>query len=198
MNLRWKLWWRVPQNVKDMGTEAIELASAIMRLSPGPDLGKITEPARQGFASNFATESGGPFLQPWQALAERTRRERQSLGFPPAHPILDRTGSYRRSWTNRTSSNHFEKQSRQRDKVEINLGSVDYRAPIHELGLEMPTHLIQREQMIQRATGMPVMQGSGAIPPRPVRYISDAFADKIGRAIDFLLGSKASKVQQAQ
>jgi phage gpG-like protein len=35
--------------------------------------------------------------EPWQQLAESTQRDRQAHGFPPAHPILERTGALLRS-----------------------------------------------------------------------------------------------------
>jgi phage gpG-like protein len=49
---------------------------------------------REQFASEGA--HGGT---PWPALAARTQRDRQRHGFPPAHPILFRTGRLERSLT---------------------------------------------------------------------------------------------------
>jgi hypothetical protein len=37
-------------------------------------------------------------IPPWQALALRTILERLWLGFPPEHPILQRTGSFKRAF----------------------------------------------------------------------------------------------------
>jgi phage gpG-like protein len=46
----------------------------------------------------FATE-GGSTGAPWKPLARSTQAERRRLGFPPAHPILRRTGALARSLT---------------------------------------------------------------------------------------------------
>lgn len=46
----------------------------------------------------FDTE-GASTGAPWQPLAARTQAERRRLGFPPAHPILERTGTLKRALT---------------------------------------------------------------------------------------------------
>lgn len=49
-------------------------------------------------AKAFASE-GGSTGAPWRPLAESTQRDRQRKGFPPAHPILQRTGALMRALT---------------------------------------------------------------------------------------------------
>lgn len=205
LHLGLRLWWRRPQDPKQLGREAIRLAGLILGFSDGPDIGKITNPVRQGFAYNFDTETGGPFRQKWRDLAERTRREREQLGFQPEHPILERTGNYKSSWINRMDPRHFEKQHRHgqmtggglvgQNMLTIHVGSIDYRAPIHELGLEMPEHLVERERML---SGLPEAlqgEGTGAVPARPVRFIANEFLDNIGRGISNLLDSKMGEIK---
>lgn len=204
MKLDFILWWRRPKDVKKLGAEAVELASLILQLNDGLDLGIITNPVRAGFAHNFETESSAGI--PWRQLADRTNREREFLGFPPAHPILERTGGYKHSWITRTASNHFERQHRHgqvspgggiigQNMLTIHVGSIDYRAPIHELGLEMPEHLVERERMLSSIPQSMQGGGSGAVPARPVRFIADSFLDKIGAGIKFLLDSKMNDVK---
>lgn len=205
MKLNFRLWWRRPRDPKQLGKEALELAALILGLSDGPDVGRITNPIRAGFAHNFDTEAGGPFRQQWRDLADRTNREREQLGFPPAHPILERTGGYKSSWVNRMDPNHHERQHRHgqmsaggfvgQNMLTIVVGSIDYRAPIHELGMEMPEHLVERERML---SGLPAAlqgAGTGAVPARPVRYIANDFLDNIGRGIVDLLNSKMGDVK---
>jgi hypothetical protein len=49
-------------------------------------------------AKAFATE-GGSTGAPWAPLAPRTQADRKRQGFPPAHPILQRTGKLMRALT---------------------------------------------------------------------------------------------------
>lgn len=46
----------------------------------------------------FATE-GASTGAPWRELAPRTQADRRRNGFPPAHPILERTGALKRALT---------------------------------------------------------------------------------------------------
>lgn len=49
-------------------------------------------------AKAFASE-GASTGAPWRPLAESTQRDRARKGFPPAHPILERTGTLKRALT---------------------------------------------------------------------------------------------------
>lgn len=52
----------------------------------------------------FATE-GASTGEAWPALAPRTQAERRRKGFPPAHPILQRTGRLMRAVTLESNEN---------------------------------------------------------------------------------------------
>lgn len=205
LRLPLRLRWRRPSDPKKLGAEAIELAATILKLSADPDVGKITNPVRAGFGHSFAVEGGGRFSQKWADLADRTNRERLTLGFPPVHPILERTGRYKRSWTDRTASNHFERAHQHgsisgtsfvgQNMLTIHVGSMDPRVPTLEEGIAMPQHLVEREDMLRRSVGAPGLSSSGRVPPRPVRYIEKPFLDRIGKAISWLLGTKADAVK---
>jgi hypothetical protein len=200
MKLNLRLWWRRPRDPKKLGIEAIKIAAGVLRFSDGPDVGKITNPIREGFADNFAGEKGGPHGSPWALLAERTSYERVLLGFDPYHPILERTGRYKSSWIDRTSGDHFERQHKHgqfsgtklvgQNKVTINFGSTDYRVPTLEGGEgSMPAHLLEREQMLG---GSPF---GGEVPPRPVRFVSDDHIFMSKLAVAFLLSEKIRDVK---
>jgi len=62
------------------------------------DLQPVADAIRHGFAENFERE--GSARGPWAPLARRTQIERQLLGYPPAHPILVRSGNYRNDFIN--------------------------------------------------------------------------------------------------
>lgn len=50
-------------------------------------------------AKAFATEGASTDKGAWKQLTPRTQKERAALGFPPAHPILKRTGALERALT---------------------------------------------------------------------------------------------------
>jgi len=55
----------------------------------------------------FASEG----IPKWAELAEFTIEERRSLGFPPEHPILERTGAFRRALTDPASPDFVQEQT---------------------------------------------------------------------------------------
>lgn len=59
---------------------------------------KVVEAFQAIMVRSFATE-GGSTGAPWAQLKRRTQVERARLGFPPAHPILERTGKLKRALT---------------------------------------------------------------------------------------------------
>lgn len=115
-----------------------DLADFLRRLD---DLGNPSSAAvasvqtaiRAGFAAMFDSE-GAAGAAPWAELAEATKRERQRLGFPPAHPILLRTGDYRASFVNEGHADHVSEWSADGGVWRIAEGSRDYRAKYHEPG----------------------------------------------------------------
>lgn len=69
----------------------------------GSRLNDYTEPLKKAselvltdIRTNFDTE--GSFVGGWKELASGTVKERKRLGFGPEHPILHRTGRYKRSF----------------------------------------------------------------------------------------------------
>lgn len=102
--------------------------------NPGADAVRpLQEGIRAGFEMNFASEGrqGG---EPWAALAERTQRERERLGYPAEHPILVRSGSYRDSFTDEGHPNHISDWSADGGRWLIEEGSSDERVEELEYG----------------------------------------------------------------
>lgn len=137
----------------------------------------ITGPILEGFAANFRTE--GSSAGGWQRLALRTVWERTELlhsegfagqgrgnlvpGFTAEHPILQRTGDYMRSWTQRSHPDHgHEMQRYGQASMTIKEGSDDYRAEALSLG-------------------------EGRLPARPVHYIDGLYETSIGAKIGAML-----------
>lgn len=53
----------------------------------------------QGIVAKAFASEGSSTGAPWAQLAPSTQAERRRLGFPPAHPILERTGTLKRALT---------------------------------------------------------------------------------------------------
>lgn len=102
-------------------------------VNPGADaIRPIQEAVRAGFDLNFAGERGDD--APWAQLAQFTQRERERLGFPPQHPILQRTGAYRRSFVEGEHPQHVSEWSASGGRWRIEEGSRDERAEHLEFG----------------------------------------------------------------
>ena len=160
----------------DAWQEGMALAFAFAFLEKDK-LDYITGPILEGFAANFRTE--GSSAGGWQRLALRTIWERTELlhsegfagqgrgnlvpGFTAEHPILQRTGDYMRSWTQRSHPKHgheFERYGQA--SVIVKEGSDDYRA--EDLSL-----------------------GEGRLPARPVHFIDGLYEASIGAKIEAML-----------
>ena len=92
----------------------------------------IQETIRAAFDLNFQSESAGG--DPWAPLAPFTQRERARLGFPPQHPILQRTGDYRRSFTEEDHPAHISEWEAVAGRWRVAEGSADERAQELEEG----------------------------------------------------------------
>jgi phage gpG-like protein len=66
---------------------------------PSPAWPYVAQAARAAFADAFRSEGATTDAGAWPQLADATVAERRRLGFPPDHPILQRTGRLRRSLT---------------------------------------------------------------------------------------------------
>jgi hypothetical protein len=78
----------------DRALSGIEARMADLR----PAWGAVVAAFQKAVAKAFATE-GASTGAAWAPLAATTRSERKRLGFPPAHPILKRTGKLERALT---------------------------------------------------------------------------------------------------
>ena len=102
---------------------------------PAPaDYAPIQDAIRLGFAMNFDAEQGND--QPWAPLAKRTEDQRQALGYPRAHPILVRSGDYKRSFTDADDPDHISEEEAGAGLWRLSEGSADYRAGTLEFGNE--------------------------------------------------------------
>ena len=99
---------------------------------PTPNsLNGIERAVRQGFLANFSRQNAGGGGA-WAALARRTQRERRQQGYPATFPILVRSGRLMRSWT---ELGGFKQMAYRPDGWDMIVGSSDYRAAAHELGV---------------------------------------------------------------
>lgn len=122
------------ETTPELRREVERLASFFERLSRPTEREKARVGAaiRLGFEENFATESAGGI--PWPRLAESTARERRRLGFGPYHPILVRTGDYRKSFVWPGDADHVSEDGYMARGWFVEEGSRDYRVQWHEEG----------------------------------------------------------------
>lgn len=111
-----------------------ELAQTMLAaLRDGEPAERIELGIRAGFADNFDREAAGDDYQ-WQELAASTQAERRLLGYPPDHPILERSGDYRSSFTNPDHPAAYVEKILTRYGLIIEAGSEDERAEWLEYG----------------------------------------------------------------
>lgn len=91
----------------------------------------IQETIRAAFDMAFTAE--GSAVR-WAPLAPFTQRERRRLGYPPQHPILQRSGDYRRSFTEEGHPAHVSEWEAPAGIWQITEGSADDRAEELEEG----------------------------------------------------------------
>lgn len=85
--------------------ELVRVLETITLRIDGQAQDDIQTAVTDGFARNFERE-GGPHGA-WAQLSPMTQRDRSMKGFPPAHPILQRTGDYRAALTNPHHPDHY-------------------------------------------------------------------------------------------
>jgi len=142
-----------------------EIAEFLRRLEelgdPPPQAVEGVQAAiRAGFAAVFDSE-GAAGAAPWAQLAAATQRERERLGFPPAHPILVRTGDYRASFTEPAHADHISEWDANAGVWRIAEGSRHPLAQYHELG-------------------------TSRMPARPATRLGAEIEGRIGAALDDL------------
>lgn len=124
--------------VTQAGQRTIEalagLGEALARIPAQHDnFAEIGNSIRAGFAQNFDREQAGD-LYPWADLAKSTQTERILLGYPPAHPILERSGSYKSTFTDAGDPLHYAEFEMGAWGFRVEIGSEDPRAPLLEHG----------------------------------------------------------------
>ncbi len=97
------------------------------------DIEPIQTAIRAGFMDSFDAEAGAD--EPWAELRPATNLDRERQGYPPAHPILIRTGIYRESFIN-PGGDHISEWFADDTGIVIQEGSNDYRIWWHEYGTE--------------------------------------------------------------
>lgn len=111
--------------------EFLQQADALSQ-PPADALRPLQQVIRATFAANFASESGDG--QKWAALAPMTVREREKLGYPGEHPILVRSGDYRRSFTEGEHPQHYSESEIAGGVWRVEEGSTDPRGDQLEYG----------------------------------------------------------------
>lgn len=87
---------------------------------------------REQFARNFAREGSGAGA--WAPLAPSTVAQRLREGFPGAHPILQRRGDFRRTYTDGGNSDTHYTFVQTASGWDMYVGSDDERDPWHFFG----------------------------------------------------------------
>jgi phage gpG-like protein len=134
----------------DPFSDVAHLLDKLKNLS-NADQANVANAINKGFGANFDAERAGDGGD-WNRLRPSTLKDRAKKGFG-AGPILNRTGGYRRSFTNRGDADHVEKFRSTRQGWTLESGSDDERVGILEFG---------------------GFTGNGRfVPPRPASFLSD-------------------------
>ena len=170
-----------------IGAEATALAELFMRA--GQRLTQITQPIRDGFDYNFQQE-GVPGAK-WKDLADWTAWERAQLmgqhglpgqhialvaGFSDRHPIQQRTGAYRKSWT-QTGGDHglLVEIAKATNTIHITEGS--------------------KHEHVDKLAGGGLSDSGMPVPARPVAVLADMFTDRIKAVLDAYAEEYAATVK---
>ena len=116
----------------------------------------------RGFADNFDNQQAGDEAE-WAPLRPQTVRQRRKRGYGPT-PILEQSGRYRRSFTNRGASAHVERFSSTGRGFQAESGSQDARTSTLEFG------------------GWNA--GGRYVPPRPVSFLGARAEDRVFDTLD--------------
>ena len=133
--------------------------------SPTPGMQKgVGDVVRSLFERRFDNE-GGPGGH-WVGLARMTQLDREEQGYNPLHPILQRTGEYKFSFTDLGRSDNIENLITRQDGWTLELGSSDWR--VNELE-----------------------GGRSDMAARPVTLFDDSEEEDIGDVLDRLFQQAA-------
>lgn len=94
----------------------------------------------------------------WVGLSQRTQRERQSMGFKPAHPILQRTGDLMRELTERSHPSHVE-VIRVGKNARIEIGGSSKKFIENQTGYSPTAPNLPQRQMLPGAGSKLIEQG---------------------------------------
>ena len=120
---------------------------------------------RHEIARNFDSESAGG--ENWAPLNPKTVADRIRHGFPGAHPILRRTGEYRRSWT-------------QSGATEVEQGATGWTMYVGSNSFKA----------IHEKDHFAVIHGKTyPVPGRPARFVDDGGLNRIAQTVENVLAA---------
>lgn len=152
---------------------------------------KVATAVTRGFADNFSTE-GAASGTPWEQLAPRTVGVRRQLGWAGEHPMLVRTGDYRRSWVEAGAKDHVEVFERTGTGWLIDVGSESERARILNEGGVTDIDSVQtgRDGQLHFVGGAKAVY----VPHRPVNVLGAKAEAGLGDVLDFVVDEIAKRV----
>lgn len=157
----------------------------------GGERAKVATAITRGFAENFSTE-GAASGTPWEQLAPRTVGVRRQLGWAGEHPMLVRTGDYRRSWVEAGAADHVEVFEKTGTGWLMDVGSESERARILNEGgvTNIDPWQIGRDGQYHFVGGA----RSVYVPPRPVNDLGAKAEAGLGDVLDFVIDEIAQRV----
>jgi len=150
----------VPSPQSENAWSDLERSFASLTKPSRSDLQGVRTMILGGFAESFVEEASAG--SPWDQLAPMTADERIFEGYDPYHPILVRTGAYRRSFTDAGAFTHISEMDTGADGFTIYEGSADERVDDLEYGTDR-------------------------IPPRPVMILSREAERAVGDELDAMI-----------
>lgn len=123
---------------------------------------RIFTAINRGFADNFDNQQAGDEAE-WMPLRPQTIRQRRKRGYGPT-PILEQSGKYKRTFTNRGAPGHVERFSNTGRGFQAESGSQDERTGVLEFG------------------GWNA--GGRYVPPRPASFLGARAEDRVFDTLD--------------
>lgn len=152
---------------------------------------KVATAITRGFAENFSTE-GAASGEPWDALAAPTVATRRILGWAGEHPMLVRTGAYRRSWVESGAPDHVEVFEKTGTGWLMDVGSESERARILNEGgvTDIDPWQIGRDGQYHFVGGAKAV----FVPARPVNRLGARAEAGLGDVLDFVVDEIAKRL----
>lgn len=184
---RWERFWRDLATLGELGPrEAVLLADA----------------GRRGLALNWEHESA-PDGGRWVALRPFTQKERRRLGFAPQHPILQRTGDLKESFTEPGHARHIYQVGHWNAGTVVVIGARENpdtpgRIPLLNRGGTIPGRLVgmpaggtKLERYMSRGG---VNLAGRVVPPRPFIGFSDQAVRWLTGAADAIILQRVERL----